>query len=79
MKAKKFTVTGPGVEATAESSALGLSKAINFANAATRAGREESFYVRDPKGECVGRTDADGTGGVNVYGERSRGWIGRRS
>lgn len=70
MKGKQFTVSGPGVEAKVEASSLGLSKAINFASAASRAGREESFYVRDPKGEVVGRTDADGYGRVEVYGER---------
>jgi hypothetical protein len=70
MRSKKFTVTGPGVEATATASALGLSKAINFASRASKAGTEGSFYVRDSKGEVVGRTDADGLGNVNVYGER---------
>lgn len=70
MKTQKFTVTGPGVEASADSSATGLSKAINFASRASKAGTEGSFYVRDQKGACVGRTDADGQGNVDVYGAR---------
>lgn len=70
MKAQQFTVTGPNIEATAPSPAGGLSKAITFASRASKAGIEGSFYVRDQKGDCVGRADADGHGNVNVYGEK---------
>jgi hypothetical protein len=64
----RYTVTGPEVDRKAESAALGLSAAITVANEATRGGVEASFYVRDPSGKVVGRTDADGHGNVNIYG-----------
>jgi hypothetical protein len=69
MKGNRFTVTGPGTEAKVEASGVGLSRATTYASTATRAGREESFYVRDPKGNVVGRADADGHGAVSIFGE----------
>jgi hypothetical protein len=63
-----FTVSGPGIDRPAEGEGPGLSAATTFANNATRAGRDETFYVRCPNGNVVGRAEADGQGGVSIYG-----------
>jgi len=66
-----FLVTGPDLPdgRKAESSQVGLSAAITYASRSSQAGVAASYYVRNLAGDLVGRADADGGGGVQVYGE----------
>lgn len=64
-------VSGPDLPdgRKADSASVGLSVAVTYASRASRAGRAETYYVRDLAGELVGRADADGGGSVEVFGQ----------